>query len=408
MCFDFRRKIRYVYAMKILLVSDYAVPRGGNEVVTLSLRDGLRTRGHDVRLFASRAFMGRERGTADYECFGTGSSWRAATWCANPSAYLRLRRVLDEFRPDVVHVRLFLSQLSPLILPLLRDVPAIYHDGWYRTVCPVGSRVLPSGAGCVEPAGAACYRSGCVPAAAWPLLMLQLRLWRRWRRVFDAVVANSQAVAEWLHVDDGPAVKVVPNGVKAVPFRPPLSDPPLIVYAGRLSYEKGVDTLLQAFALVVKNRPEARLLIAGEGEESERLRQMAQPLGGAVEFLGHRSRDTVERRFQEAWVQVVPSRGREAFGNAAAEAMMRGTALVATAAGGFLEYVRHEQTGILIPPDDPATLAQVLTRLCEDRAAVDALGQAGCRFAREIFDYDRFLDRFEQIYREVIDLAGRT
>lgn len=100
--------------MKILLLSDYSVPRGGNEIVTLALRDGLRARGHDVRLFASRAHTNGGSDPADYHCYGTASPLRAALWCGNPSAFLRLCRALAEFKPDVVHVRLFLSQLSPI------------------------------------------------------------------------------------------------------------------------------------------------------------------------------------------------------------------------------------------------------------------------------------------------------
>jgi glycosyltransferase involved in cell wall biosynthesis len=384
--------------MKILLVSDYAVPRGGNEVVTLSLRDGLRARGHDVRLFASRAYVDAGIEPAEYACFGTATPLRAALWCGNPSAFFGLRHALADFRPDVVHVRLFLSQLSPVILPLLRDVPAVYHDGWYRTVCPIGSRVLPDGKGCHESAGSVCYRSGCVPALAWPLLMTQLRLWRRWRDVFDVVVANSRSVAEWLKASGIARVEVIPNGIEAREPRPPLSGPPTIAFAGRLAYEKGVDTLLNAYKLVIEQRPDALLLIAGEGPESGRLRKIAEQLDAKIEFLGHQPREIVERRFNAAWVQVVPSRGSEAFGNAAAEAMMRGTALVASAKGGFTEYVQHEQTGLLVAPDDHAALGSMLLKVLGDREYAESLGQAARRFALTAFDQGQFLDRFIAIY----------
>jgi glycosyltransferase involved in cell wall biosynthesis len=389
--------------MKILLVSDYAVPRGGNEVVTLSLRDGLKARGHDVRLFASRAYMPSGTPAADYHCFGTATSWRAAFWCGNPSAYISLRHALAEFRPDVVHVRLFLSQLSPLILPLLRDVPSVFHDGWYRTVCPIGSRVLPDGRACREPAGYVCYRSGCVPAVTWPLLMMQLRLWRQWRDVFDVVVANSRSVADWLEASGVPRAVVIPNGIVTRGPRPPLADPPTIAFAGRLVYEKGVDTLVKAFRLVIEQRPDAKLLIAGEGPERAKLLKIAEQIGAQIEFLGHQPRETIERRFEAAWVQVVPSRGREAFGNAAAEAMMRGTAVVASAIDGFKEYVQHEQTGLLVPPDDEAALGRTLLRVLGDRQYAESLGQAARRFALITFDHGRFLDGFIAIYKE---LAG--
>jgi hypothetical protein len=106
--------------MKVLLVNDYATMEGGANIMTLRLRDELRRRGHDARLFASRT---REvERLADYRCFGTMSRPRVFVEAANPSAFLGLRRALSEFRPDIVHVRMFLTQLSPLILPLLRGV----------------------------------------------------------------------------------------------------------------------------------------------------------------------------------------------------------------------------------------------------------------------------------------------
>jgi glycosyltransferase involved in cell wall biosynthesis len=388
--------------MKILLVSDYSVPRGGNEIVTLALREGLRARGHDVRLFASCTYANGDKSLAEYQCFGTASPLRAALWCGNPSAFFRLRRALADFQPDVVHVRLFLSQLSPLILPLLRDIPSIYHDGWYRTVCPIGSRVLRDGRGCAEPAGAICHQNGCVPLVAWPILMMQLRLWRYWRSVFDVVVANSRSVAEWLEASGIAPVEVIYNGLAPRAPRPPLTEPPTIAFSGRLTHEKGVDILLAAFKQVIQFLPRAQLLIAGEGPESWRLRRMANQLEANVEFMGHQPREMLESRFQAAWVQVVPSRGAEAFGNAAAEAMMRGTAVVASANGGFKEYVQHEQTGLLVLPGDPAALARTLLQVVTDREYAESLGQAGRRFALKAFDQSRFLDRFIAIYERII------
>jgi glycosyltransferase involved in cell wall biosynthesis len=388
--------------MKILLISDYGVPRGGNEIVTLAMRDGLRERGHDVRLFASRAHTKGHSNLADYRCFGTASPLRAVLWCGNPSAFFRLRRTLSEFQPDIVHVRLFLSQLSPLIMPLLRDIPSIYHDGWYRTNCPIGSRVLPDGSECGDPAGFICYHKGCVPLVAWPLLMSQLRLWRRWRGVFDAVVANSRSVAKWLKIPGNVPVEVIPNGVMPRASRPPLREPPTIAFAGRLAHEKGVDILLDAFKLVLQYLPQTRLIIAGDGPESGRLRGLAKHLDPKIDFLGHQSRETVERLFDAAWVQVVPSRGVEAFGNTAAEAMMRGTAVVVSAKGGLTEYVQHKHTGLLVPPGDSDSLSKALLQVVSNRNYAESLGQAGRRFALKAFDHGQFLDRFVAIYERMI------
>ncbi len=165
-----------------------------------------------------------------------------------------------------------------------------------------------------------------------------------------------------------------------------------------MAYEKGVDTLLDAYKLVIEQRPDTQLLIAGEGPESGRLRKIAEQLGAKIEFLGHQPREIIERRFDAAWVQVVPSRGSEAFGNAAAEAMMRGTALVASATGGFTEYVRHEETGLLVAPGDHAALGRLLLKVLGDREYAESLGLAGRRYALTAFDQGQFLDRFIAIY----------
>jgi glycosyltransferase involved in cell wall biosynthesis len=168
-----------------------------------------------------------------------------------------------------------------------------------------------------------------------------------------------------------------------------------------LAREKGVDILVEAFKLVIQSLPRTQLIIAGEGPESRRLREIAQQLDAKIDFLGHQPRETIERRFDAAWVQVVPSRGAEAFGNAAAEAMMRGTAVVASANGGFTEYVQHEHTGLLVPPGDHAALGKALLQVVRDRDYAESLGQAGRHFALKAFDQGQFLDRFVAIYERL-------
>src|SRR5581483_1465282 len=316
----------------------------------------------------------------------------------------RLASVLREFRPDVVHVRLFLSQLSPLILPVLAGVPAIFHAAWYRSVCPVGTKMWPDGEPCTQSAGLACLRHRCFPAAAWPSAMLQLKLWRGWRKVFNVVVANSRFTAALLEAEGiGPA-EVIWNGVPGRTPRPPLADPPTVVFAGRLVHEKGVDLLIRAFADARAGRPDAKLIIAGDGGERRSLERLAADLalGSSVDFAGHVDREQLEERFASAWVQVVPSRWREPFGIVAAEAMMRGTAVVATSGGGLAEFVQHERTGLLIPPNDANALASALQRLVCDRSFAETLGERAREFALVNLAEEIFVDRFVALYEGMV------
>ena len=106
--------------MRILLVNDYATPAAGAEITLKALRDGLRQRGHEVRVFSSRAQLIPGPSFADDSCFGTNSTLQVASSTVNISARGSLARVLEDFRPDVVHVKMFLWQLTPLILGPLR------------------------------------------------------------------------------------------------------------------------------------------------------------------------------------------------------------------------------------------------------------------------------------------------
>jgi glycosyltransferase involved in cell wall biosynthesis len=389
--------------VRILLVNDYGVPFGGAELQMLALREGLRTRGHDVRLLASSAGLESQDAGPDYRCLGTTSPFRTLLQTANPAAHRLLRRVLRDFRPDVVHVRLFLTQLSPLILPLVRRVPSLYHVVWYRAVCPTGTKLLPNGDICRVRAGTPCYVNGCVPLRDWPLHMLQRRLVDRWIGAFDRIVGLSETVAAELEAAGIGPVEVMGNAVPVRPRRPPLEGPPTLAFAGRLVREKGADVLVNAFAAVAAEIPDAQLLVAGDGPERARLEAGADALelASRIMFLGHVPAPELERVLAKAWVQVVPSRWREPFGNAGAEALMRGTAVVASDTAGLATVVEPGRTGELVPAGDPASLAMPLVRLLRDRDLAETMGRRARAFALRRLTLDAYLDRLVALYESL-------
>lgn len=390
--------------MKILLLNDFGTATGGAELQMLSLRQGLRDRGHDVRLLATSITpVAHSQVLADYSCFGTNTRLQVLTQTANPSAYLCLRRILRDFQPDVVHVRIFMGQLSPLILPLLRNVPCIYQMAMYRAICPKGTKTLPNGSPCKEPAGLTCLHHGCLTPQSWAMLMIQRQLWQRWRDAFNLVVALSDAMKAKLEEEGITPITVVHNGVPERPMRPPLTEPPTVAFAGRLVREKGVGVLLRAFARAKAQVPNARLLIAGQGIEEASLRALAEELGVAasVIWLGHISRTELEQHFDAAWVQVVPSLWDEPFGNVTTEAMMRGTAVIASTVGAQPEIVCDRTTGFLVPPDNVEALTDALLHLLLDKALAEQMGQAGRKRVLTHFSEDRRTERFIEIYQQL-------
>jgi len=161
--------------------------------------------------------------------------------------------------------------------------------------------------------------------------------------------------------------------------------------------------LLMALRAVVQKLPDARLVIAGDGPERERLERMTRDFGLTehVTLLGRVSQEQLDREFAGVWVHAVPSRWAEPFGLVAPEAMMRGTAVVASACGGLSEIVEHGRTGLLVPPENPDALATALLRLLSDRALTEELGRAGRERALREFSADGFVDRFVEIYDRI-------
>jgi glycosyltransferase involved in cell wall biosynthesis len=388
--------------MKILIVHDYGTLNGGAEHMSVMLRDRLCQRGHQARLFTSSAHPLPLPLQADHTCFGTLSLLREATAITNPSAVFELRRVLRQFRPDVVHVRMFLTQLSPAILPLVRGLPSLLHVVNYDLICPKNTKQLPSGAPCHHRAGAVCSRTGCLRWRALVPALVRRALTDL--SVFDFVVTNSLWVrqrleAEGIHVDDH-----VWNGVPVTAPRPPLSSPPTIGFAGRFVQKKGIDLLVRAMQRVVREIPDARLRLLGDGPERPCIERLIDELElrSCVELLGHRTREEVNELLGRAWVQVVPSRWEEPFGLVAAEAMMRGTAVVAADSGGVSEVVQDGVTGYRFATGSVDSMAEAIQRVLRDSAAAEQMGRAGRAFALEHLTEDRVVTRFETLYRKLV------
>jgi glycosyltransferase involved in cell wall biosynthesis len=192
----------------------------------------------------------------------------------------------------------------------------------------------------------------------------------------------------------------VPDELFDLPRRP--AD--FLLYFGRLDvFQKGLDTLLEAFALLVRDRPALELRIAGRGKDAGRVAAMARELGidRNIMMMGAVSEAERQALFAGAAVQLMPSRF-EGFGMVAAEAMAAGVPLVAAAAGSLPEVVDAPRGGLTVPPGDARALARATARLLDAPAEREALS-VSARASAERFrwgavaaDHLRFLHRIAE------------
>jgi len=202
-------------------------------------------------------------------------------------------------------------------------------------------------------------------------------------RRMRVVLAVSTALAGEARRLGARDVRVVPNGVELPEDVGPEAEPPEILFAGRLSREKGILELVEA----------ARgheLVVAGDGP----LRAQVPQARG---WLPH---EELERLYDRAAVVACPSH-REGFGVVCAEAMAHGRAVVASDVGGLRDLVVDGETGLLVPPGDVPALRSALERLLADPELRRRLGAAGRERARERFSWDRVTDATLQAYRDV-------
>ena len=219
------------------------------------------------------------------------------------------------------------------------------------------------------------------------------------------------------------------NGVDARAFaQRDAGDAARILYVGRVSPEKGVHVLVNAFEEVLARRTDATLEVVGpEGvvplEMGPRIdatprvralerfyaapyadslrRALSERARARVRFAGALPHADLPSRYAAAAVLAAPSVWNEPFGMPVVEAMAAGIPVTATRVGGIPETVLDGETGLLVPPDDAPALACALLRLLDDRPLARRLGEAGRRRARERFSWDAVAERALRLYREL-------
>lgn len=222
---------------------------------------------------------------------------------------------------------------------------------------------------------------------------------RRVIRGMDACVGVDTTGAETLERLQAKRVKYIPSPVDmdGFPFAEPVGQP-RFAFVGRLGVEKGVDVLLDALALVHRERPEVTVEIVGDGPEKESLVARARSLGvaEAVTFSGALPPAGVAQALAQAAALVLPSR-REGLPSAALEALAVGRPVVASAVGG-LPGLLEGGRGLVVPPGDPRALADALLACLGTGWTHHAL-----REVAEGFAVQRAAEAYVSLYRSVIN-----
>ena len=303
-------------------------------------------------------------------------------WKFDPLAMWRLRKLIKAEQPDIVHTWLFAA------------------NAYGRLV--VGRRMNP------RPKLIVSERCVDVWKAGWQLWLDQRLIART-----DRLIGNSVAVAEFYKSIGYPAdrVTVIPNGID-VPDETPFDrdallaefdiprGSPVIGFVGRLAKQKRVDDLIFAMGLVAILRPNAHLLLIGDGPERDKLMKFARDIDvdRQTRFAGHRSDATKLLRLLDLFWIASDFEGQS---NSIMEAMAAGLPVIATDIPPNRELVIDGETGFLVKVGDRAGFQQFADRLLADPDLARRLGNAGRERMRQHFSIENMVAAHTRLYREV-------
>ena len=215
-----------------------------------------------------------------------------------------------------------------------------------------------------------------------------------------SLVTISRANSRRLQELGLPSSEILYPGTNPDRFAPPAeptTGPPVLLTVARLVHRKGIDTVLQALPPLLDRSPDLQYWIVGNGPAQASLAQQAQELGlmHAVRFLHEVTETKLPEIYRRATMFVMPARADycagsvEGFGIVYLEASASGLPVVAARSGGAAEAIIENETGLLIPPDDPPALTNAILRLLNDSGMRKKMGRAGRRWVENEMNWDR-------------------
>lgn len=399
--------------MKILMVNKFLYPRGGCETYMLKLSEELKSKGHEIEFFG----MYDEKNTVgnrenlyttnmDFHSTGIARFFYPFKIIYSFEASKKIGKVLDSFKPDIVHMNNINFQLTPSIIYAIkkRNIPLVQTVHDYQMICPnhllYSLKEAKPCERCVNGSKFNCLKYSCIHSSKAKSLIgaIEAKLYsllKTYRKV-DLFVCPSKFLAEKLLSADSlytGKTFTIHNFIEKKPI-PEKTDTkaPYVAFASRLSVEKGVDILSKAAKLL----PDIPFIVAGNGPDDECLKNIPN-----VTMKGFLTGDELTSLIANAKVMILPSVWYENCPLNILETHSFGVPVITMNSGGMAELVEDGKTGLLINEPTPEAIAQAIKKCFTDDEFYSVLKQ-NCEIRKdeimEVGDYaDILVDKYQQI-----------
>ncbi|MFA4942867.1 MAG: glycosyltransferase [Patescibacteria group bacterium] len=405
--------------MKILQVNKFNYLRGGAEKYFLDISEHLRQKGHEVAVFSMHHPKNLPSLWDKY--FVSRLSFNESKWrdkllapgriIYSLEAKRKFKQLVNDFKPDVIHIHNIYHQLSPSILSIARryKIPVVMHLHDYKLVCPNYQLFVD---------GQICYRCRkhkycqaishrCFNGSWFKSVLVALEMflhhcvWKIYERNISLYIAPSEFMKKTVVSFGIPEEKVEVLYNFIVQPETQVGDigaKDYLLYYGRLSPEKGVNVLLQALKQIPKT---LKLKIVGSGPELENIKANIELLGleQTVELLGPKFGQELNQIILGAKAIIIPSIWAENMPFVLLESLALGKVVIASETGGLPELITPGKTGFLFANSDVSDLAQKIVSL--DDYNLEDIGLAAKKVVANL-TLDKHHQKLLELYQRVV------
>jgi glycosyltransferase involved in cell wall biosynthesis len=405
--------------MKVLLTNKFFYMRGGSEAVFFDTADLLQKKGHNVAFFSMLNTRNMDTPYGEFfvpeVVFGKSLPLRKKIGAAAKVLYSReakrnVERLIEREKPDIVHLHNIYHQISPSILHCFRkySLPVVMtlHD--YKMICPTYNLLL-KGKICERCSKGRYYRcvgvkcrDGSLPASL--VGAFEMYLHHKILHIYDLVdvfISPSRFLQGKLkEMGFRREVDYLPNFLNLEAFRVSDTTPEeVITYFGRLSQEKGLETLVDAArGLSVKFR------VIGEGPLSERLREKARNMGvGNLAFHPHLPPERLREEVRKSLFTVIPSVYYDNSPMAVLESFALGKPVVGARIGGIPELIVDDETGLTFEPGNAQELRAKMLRLLQNLPKIAEMGNRARLLVEQKFSPESHYEGLMSLYKKAME-----
>ena len=401
--------------MKILMVNKFLYPRGGCETYMLNLAEELKAQGHEVEYFGmydEKNTVGNSAGlyttNMDFHSKGLSRFLYPFKIIYSKEAKKKLGKVLDNFKPDIVHMNNINFQLTPSVIYAVkkRNIPLVQTVHDYQMICP--NHLLYSFnetkpcERCIKGSKFNCFKHSCIHGSKAKSLIgaIEAKLYsilKTYKKV-DLYVCPSRFLEnKLLSASDLYKGKTftIHNFIEKKPIPQKVEEQkPYVAFASRLSMEKGVDLLAE----VAKLLPDYPFVVAGNGPDDECLKNIPN-----VEMKGFLTGDELVSLIANAKLMILPSVWYENCPLNILETHSFGVPVITMNSGGMAELVDHGKTGMLIDEPTPEAVAQAIKKCFDDKEFYDNLKANSEERGKEIIEVGDYCNILVEKYKDIIN-----